>query len=136
MFLSCLDSAAGFANRCLENGISFEELDNFSKSVVFPFGEKLPKAFFATRVKLGYEGLCHIKAFASECILAISVLVLFAAMRLVPNGLMIQECKALFMLCQILDILSMGDEAANHVAALPSSLFWIMDIGPFWGMLG
>jgi hypothetical protein len=75
----------------------------------------LPGDFFRSRIQ---NEQCHIKAFAQECILAVFVLVLFCRERLDPHALMADHSHALQLFGNILDILSLRDDAVRHIDRL------------------
>ena len=98
--------------------VSLDELDNFQKKICWPkkTSWKLGKNFFKQRVVQG-EGQ-HIKAFASECLMVVTVCCLLGAIYLEPRGVMPEHIRCMNLMRAILDMFLTGDGAANHVDVL------------------
>eukprot|EP00959_Pyramimonas_sp_CCMP1952_P186137 3892248-Pyramimonas_sp.AAC.1 len=102
-------------------GITLADLDMFQASVILPTtSQKLPKKFFQDRVQQPKKESKHphTKCFASECLLAVSVLALFCQIVLDPLGKLQQHSHAWKLLKSILDILQLGDRAVQKSTEL------------------
>ena len=84
--------------------ISLADVDSWCASINYPRGVKrLSTTFFTKRVQMEHN--CHLRCFASECLLAIDVTNLFFEQKMEPAGLMLEHGKCLRMLKSISDIL-------------------------------
>ena len=84
--------------------ISLADVDSWCASINYPRGVKrLRPTFFTKRVQMEHN--CHLRCFASECLLAIDVTNLFFEQKMEPAGLMLEHGKCLRMLKSISDIL-------------------------------
>lgn len=88
-----------------------EILDSFAQGVRWPVKQRLNPNFFQERVRNSDH---PIKAFAVECMAAITVLDLFATMVLDKAGLLPLHCKCMHLLSEITDLLSAGDRIVPH----------------------
>ena len=75
----------------------------------------MPRDFFSVRLQSEF---CHVKAFASECIGAVRILVIFCKERSDRDGIMRDHSCCIQLLGKILDILSLRDGAVPFVDAL------------------
>ena len=99
------------------HGVSLQQLDEFQ--CVAHDGVQnhtLLKNFFQKRVSLK-EGT-HLKAFASECLTALSVLAVFCRMVLKPKRILSDQCDMILILNDICDILTSGDLAVAQADVL------------------
>ena len=91
-------------------------LDEFARAVrACSTSEKLPRGFFQQRVNRG-DG--HMKAFASETIMALFVLDTFCSMSLDKHGIDKPLSDCVHCLAKIVGVLSSGDKAKEAVGEL------------------
>ena len=104
--------AQGFCVECVRNGIPLESLDEFQQRIQWPRGahHELPKRFFRHRLNANTQG--HIRAFAGECLSAITALCWFFIIVLEPKNIMVEHGECMRHLQIIHDVLfSLGDKA-------------------------
>ena len=107
-----------FIAALIEEGVPCKQLDEFVsqfKGVQGFSGGHLPGDFFQTRFKKDSHGL---KAFASEMLSVLPLMRMFAEMVLVPTGKMVQHTTCFATLCDIVEILRLGDHAVEHADLL------------------
>ncbi len=96
------------------SGLQPSEVDTFYATLSVPSSSgKLSRTFFADRVVSAADG--HIRAFASETILAVKVLVLFLAIVVKPLGMLEQHIECFEYLAEIVSSLSSGDDILDHL---------------------
>ena len=103
----------GFVHEVVRHNVTLADLDGFAASVI---GHKLSKKFFSNRVSSNENA--HIKAFASETIDALKVLVLFSDAVVERAGTMQAHVDCLRLLNDIADILAKPDVILLNVDAL------------------
>ena len=104
-----------------DHGLSLEQLDTFKNEITWPAGERkhaLTKPFCQDRWNPRYGK--HFKAFASEMLSCVTVLVAFTQQVLIPAGILGPHVECFLLLASIMDIYNMGDNAVNHVRELDS----------------
>ena len=87
------------------DGVPIASLDNFHRSVK---GHKLQPGFFEARVVRSWKA--HIRAFASEVVDAINVLVLFSQAVVEPSGKMAEDVRCLRLAHAIVRIFGKPDD--------------------------
>ena len=98
--------------------LSPELIDTYASMVEVPSrlkDKRLSKTFFADRT-VQKDG-AHIKAFASEMLMALPMLVLFCDLVLVPAGIMLEHVRGLKLMALITKML-FAHEPAKHLATL------------------
>lgn len=102
-------------------GINLSLLDEFAKMVCLPKQmPMLPKRFFQDRVNTDEN--THMKTFASEVLVAVPILVLFAESVLQPAGLLADHCQCLIHLSDILDVVRQQEKALAMLDFLQESI--------------
>ena len=107
----------GFILELLEHGISLGDLDSFSATVK---GHTLRKRFFTDRVVTRKDA--HIRAFATEVIDAVKVLVLFSDAVLAKTDKMPEHVRCLHLLNDIGDILRKQNDILLNVHRLDAMM--------------
>ena len=107
----------GFINACVKSRIPVSAIDVFQRKITAPKSlQSLSSNFFANRTTSTPHGC--MKAFASECITAVTVCCFLVDMLLEPQKLLPQHCECMKMLGDMLDIFMLGDDAYRHIDAL------------------
>ena len=100
---------------------SLSDLDEFASTIKCP--KELPplkKTFFQDRISMNAGA--HMKAFASETIMAVVVLGVFADLVLTPAGLFSSHVVLLAAMRKVLDLLRLGDAVVARVDELGTEL--------------
>ena len=105
-----------FVLRIINNtDCTLADLDSFTTKVTLPRGwSKLTKTFFRDRVV--HKESSHLRAFASEVLLAVDILGLFVEMVLEPAGVLSAEIKCFKYLQELLDHICKGTCEHAHPA--------------------
>jgi hypothetical protein len=104
-------------------GLELETIDEWCAQIQWPSSlrGRLQKNFFATRVRFKKptkdDARGSLKAFADECMQAVSALLLFWQFVLEPEGVMLAHGHCLRLLKWMLDLIFCGDEAVRHCEA-------------------
>ena len=100
---------------------SLSELDEFASTIKCPKEQPpLKKTFFQDRINMNAGA--HIKAFASETIMAVLVLGVYADVVLTPAGLFESHVALLATMWKVLDLLRLGDAVVARVDELGAEL--------------
>ncbi|CAK9037144.1 MBD domain-containing protein [Durusdinium trenchii] len=106
-----------FAKAVQQLGIPLSTLDQFSRTVILPWGRKnIPRDFFQERINP--ENDSHVRAFATEVMVALPILALFIETVLEPNSLLPEHCTSLKLMAEIIDILTKMDGAVHLATQL------------------
>ena len=105
-----------FLLKSFKHGVVDADLDAFQQQICWPSNrDALHREFFRKRVtkpnpskKEGSKAEPHLKCFASETIQAAQAAVLFAIVIIIPKNILALECRCLFLLNQMFDILGAG----------------------------
>ena len=110
----------GFCLACVEEGYSLEFIDLFQQRITWPkASHSLPKVFFRNRVVKKPEN--HIKAFAGECLAAVTALCMFYITVLRPAGKLSLHGKCILLPQDMHEILfALGDNAKTLGKVLES----------------
>lgn len=110
-----------FAKLIKASGLPLSAIDTFGQVIVLPKARsKLPKKFWQDRVNT--EENSHLKCFAAEVLVAVSILNLFAKEVLAPDGILPEHGRCLSLLADAIDILSQQDEALNLIDELQATV--------------
>ena len=92
-----------FAKAVRQLGIPLSTLDRFSRTVILPWGRKnIPRDFFQERINLENDG--HVRAYATEVMVALPILVLFIETVVEPNSHLPEHCASLKLMAEITDM--------------------------------
>ncbi len=126
-WMHCIVASGGIAQyevnqlvlAAVGKGITIDRLDTFTGTITFPHGSSpLPRHFFRDRIMDGDTS--HLKAFAAETLVAVTVLGLFCDSVLKPTGALRDHTSCLDHLRVALDILSSG--SAHKVGELQRAI--------------
>ena len=112
---------SGFVEAFEEHGIDPSDFDAFASKISWPAASsRFPPRFFQTRMPDDVEN--HCRCFASETVMAVQVLALFVLVVAERSGRLPKHCRSMLLLCQVLAIFCMQDEAVNHTDLLGHAL--------------